>query len=91
MHGRYTWPLCISNQFTQLVKEVEEALNLPAAASFKHVSPAGAAVGLPLTQEEAEAFEVVGKELSPQALAYIRARNADPMSRLRTFRNLSVT
>lgn len=71
---------CVSD-LSQLVSEVDAALGMPAAASFKHVSPAGAAVGIPLTAEEAEAFEVTGKELSPQALAYIRARNADPMSR----------
>jgi AICAR transformylase/IMP cyclohydrolase PurH len=52
-----------------------------AAASFKHVSPAGAAIAEPLTAELEDAYEVSGKKLTPQALAYIRARNADPMSR----------
>lgn len=64
----------------QLVFEVKQALNLPAAASFKHCSPAGAAVGIPLTSAEAAAYEVTDVDnLSPTALAYIRARNADPM------------
>lgn len=63
------------------MKELEDALGLPAAASFKHVSPAGAAVAVPLTPELEEAYEVSGKSLTPAALAYIRARNADPMCR----------
>ena len=62
----------------QLVREVREALELPAAASFKHVSPAGAAVAVPLDDRLAEAYEAVGRELSPVALAYVRARGADP-------------
>lgn len=62
----------------QLVSEVKHALGLPAAASFKHVSPAGAAVATPLSEELARAYEVVGAELSPAALAYVRARGADP-------------
>jgi phosphoribosylaminoimidazolecarboxamide formyltransferase/IMP cyclohydrolase len=62
----------------QLVAEVAQALGLPAAASFKHVSPAGAAVGTPLSEELARAYEVVGAELSPVALAYVKARGADP-------------
>jgi phosphoribosylaminoimidazolecarboxamide formyltransferase / IMP cyclohydrolase len=57
-----------------LVKELSEALNLPAAASFKHVSPAGAAVGLPLSQTEAKVNGVDDLELSPLACAYARAR-----------------
>eukprot|EP00042_Codosiga_hollandica_P054637 m.743975 g.743975 ORF g.743975 m.743975 type:complete len:615 (-) comp58949_c0_seq1:7-1851(-) len=63
----------------QLVREVQAALGSVAAASFKHVSPAGAAIAEPLTAELAQAYEVVGKELSPAALAYIRARNSDPL------------
>ena len=63
------------------MKELEDALGVCAAASFKHVSPAGAAIAEPLTPELEEAYEVQGKALTPQALAYIRARNADPMSR----------
>eukprot|EP01038_Epipyxis_sp_PR26KG_P006685 gene6685-9169_t len=64
----------------QLVFELKQALNLPAAASFKHCSPAGAAVGIPLSAAEEEAYEVKDVEgLSTTALAYIRARNADPM------------
>ncbi|WWC92089.1 phosphoribosylaminoimidazolecarboxamide formyltransferase/IMP cyclohydrolase [Kwoniella dendrophila CBS 6074] len=64
-----------------LVKELSEALNLPAAASFKHVSPAGAAVGLPLDERAAKVFGVDDlKDLSPLACAYARARGADRMS-----------
>lgn len=62
----------------QLVSELRQVLQLPAAASFKHVSPSGAAVALPLSSELAEAYEVAGVELSPAALAYARARGADP-------------
>ena len=64
----------------QLVKELKEATGLPAAASFKHVSPAGAAVGLPLGDVEKKIYFVVGLELSPIASAYARARGADRMS-----------
>lgn len=61
-----------------LVREAKQALGLPAAASFKHVSPAGAAVAVPLTDIEKMAYEAPDS-LSPSALAYLRARNADPM------------
>ncbi|WP_350454528.1 phosphoribosylaminoimidazolecarboxamide formyltransferase [Slackia heliotrinireducens] len=62
----------------QLVKELKEATGLPAAASFKHVSPAGAAVGLPLTDLDRKIYFVDQEgELSPIACAYIRARGAD--------------
>ena len=62
----------------QLVKELKEATGLPAAASFKHVSPAGAAVGLPLSDVDKKIYFVEdGAELSPIACAYIRARGAD--------------
>ena len=62
----------------QLVKELKEATGLPAAASFKHVSPAGAAVGLPLSDtDKAIYFVDQDAELSPIACAYIRARGAD--------------
>ena len=64
----------------QLVKELRAALGLPAAASFKHVSPAGAAVAVELEPELARAYEVQGKALTPAALAYVRARGADPKS-----------
>lgn len=65
----------------QLVKELKEATNLPSAASFKHVSPAGAAVGLPLSDVDRQIYFVeTEKELSPIACAYIRARGADRMS-----------
>jgi phosphoribosylaminoimidazolecarboxamide formyltransferase/IMP cyclohydrolase len=64
----------------QLVSEVKEALGLPAAASFKHVSPAGAAVALPLSEDLARLYEVEDAELTPVATAYVRARGADPKS-----------
>lgn len=73
----------------QLVKELKECTGLPAAASFKHVSPAGAAVAVPLTTEEQEIYEVQGKNLTLSALAYVRARNADPMSSYGDFAALS--
>ncbi|MCR5526250.1 MAG: phosphoribosylaminoimidazolecarboxamide formyltransferase [Lachnospiraceae bacterium] len=74
----------------QLVKELKEASGLPAATSFKHVSPAGAAVGLPLTEVEAKIYWVddLG-ELSPLACAYARARGADRMSSYGDFISLS--
>ena len=74
----------------QLVKELKKATNLPAAASFKHVSPAGAAVGLPLSEVEAKIYWVddLG-ELSPLACAYSRARGADRMSSYGDFIALS--
>jgi len=52
---------------------------MPAAASFKHVSPAGAAIGIALNDDERLVFEVKDKEMTPTAAAYVRARNADPM------------
>ena len=62
----------------QLVRELKEATGLPAAASFKHVSPAGAAVGLPLDEIERQIYFVApDEELTPLAAAYIRARGAD--------------
>ena len=62
----------------QLVMELKQATGLPAAASFKHVSPAGAAVGLPLSDVDKQIYFVEpGAELSPIACAYIRARGAD--------------
>jgi phosphoribosylaminoimidazolecarboxamide formyltransferase/IMP cyclohydrolase len=64
----------------QLVKELKEATGLPAAASFKHVSPAGAAIGLPLTDTLRKIYFAETLELSPLACAYIRARGADRMS-----------
>ncbi len=74
----------------QLVKELKEATGLPAATSFKHVSPAGAAVGLPLTETLARIYWVddLG-ELSPLACAYARARGADRMSSFGDFIALS--
>lgn len=65
----------------QLVKELREATGLPAAASFKHVSPAGAAVGMELDETDRAAYFVPeNAELSPLASAYIRARGADRLS-----------
>lgn len=64
----------------QLVKEVKRATGLAAAASFKHVSPAGAAVGLPLSETLQKVYRVEDMELSPLACAYARARGADRMS-----------
>ena len=61
----------------QLVKALKGATGLPAAASFKHVSPAGAALGLPLTEVERQIYFAPQGELSPIACAYIRARGAD--------------
>ena len=74
----------------QLVKELKEATGLPAATSFKHVSPAGAAVGLPLSDVLAKIYWVddLG-ELSPLACAYARARGADRMSSFGDFISLS--
>ena len=64
----------------QLVRELKQALDLPAAASFKHVSPAGAAVGVPLSDVLRKAYFVGGVELSGIAPAYVRARGADRLS-----------
>ena len=62
----------------QLVKALKKATGMPAAASFKHVSPAGAALGKPLTEVEKQMYFVeADHELSPIACAYIRARGAD--------------
>ncbi|WMJ84145.1 phosphoribosylaminoimidazolecarboxamide formyltransferase [Oscillospiraceae bacterium LTW-04] len=64
----------------QLVKELKAATGLPAATSFKHVSPAGAAVGLPLDETLRKIYFTGDEELSPIACAYARARGADRMS-----------
>ena len=74
----------------QLVKELKKATGLPAATSFKHVSPAGAAVGLPLDETLAKIYWVDdASELSPLACAYARARGADRMSSFGDFISLS--
>ena len=73
----------------QLVSELKEATGLPAAASFKHVSPAGAAVAVPLSSVLEKVYFVEGIELSPIATAYIRARGADRMSSYGDFVALS--
>lgn len=67
----------------QLVKELKQALDMPAAASFKHVSPAGAAIGVPLSEQERKVFmvdDIEGIAESGLATAYARARGADRMS-----------
>ena len=73
----------------QLVKELKKATGLPAATSFKHVSPAGAAVGLPLSDTLEKIYFTDGVELSPLACAYARARGADRMSSFGDFIALS--
>lgn len=73
----------------QLVRELREATGLPAAASFKHVSPAGAAVAVPLSETLKKMYFVEGIELTPMATAYIRARGADRMSSYGDFAALS--
>lgn len=73
----------------QLVKELKEATGLPAAASFKHVSPAGAAVAQPLTETLRKVYHLEGYEMSPLASAYARARGADRMSSFGDFVALS--
>ena len=77
----------------QLVRELKQATGLPAAASFKHVSPAGAAVGLPLSDTLRKIYFVddLSFELSPIACAYARARGADRMSSYGDFVALSDT
>ncbi len=72
--------LCDALNGWQLVRELKAALGLPAAASFKHVSPAGAALGLPMAEDLKRACFVEDMELSPLAAAYARARGADRMS-----------
>ncbi len=73
----------------QLVREARSATGLAAAASFKHVSPAGAALAVPLEDDLAQAYEVAGKQLTPAALAYVRARGADPKCSFGDFAALS--
>jgi len=77
----------------QLVRELKQSLQMPAATSFKHVSPAGAAVAVPLTHEEAKVCMVddMYDSLSPLAIAYARARGADRMSSFGDFIALSDT
>jgi len=75
----------------QLVRELKAALNLPAAASFKHVSPAGAAVAVPLSDTLKKIYFVDDLELSPLATAYARARGADRLCSFGDFIALSDT
>jgi len=83
--------LCDALNAWQLVKELKQSLRMAAAASFKHVSPAGAAVGVPLTPEEAKLCMVddLASTLTPLANAYARARGADRMSSFGDFIALS--
>ena len=73
----------------QLVKELKAATGLPAATSFKHVSPAGAAVGTPLSDTLKKIYFVDDVEMTPMANAYARARGADRMSSFGDFIALS--
>lgn len=73
----------------QLVRELRTALRLPAAASYKHTSPAGAAVGLPLSETLRKMYFVDQQTVSPLAAAYIRARGADRLSSFGDFAALS--
>ena len=75
----------------QLVDEVKKSLGIVAATSFKHVSPAGAAIGVPLTEELKACYGFAGEDLSPAASAYLRARGADPSSSFGDFIGLSDT
>lgn len=83
--------LCDALNAWQLVQELSSALGMAAAASFKHVSPAGAAVGVPLSEEEAKVCMVndMLKDLTPLATAYARARGSDRMSSFGDFVALS--
>ncbi|KTG44108.1 hypothetical protein cypCar_00027432 [Cyprinus carpio] len=83
--------LCDALNAWQLVRELKKALGLPAATSFKHVSPAGAAVGIPLSEDEAKVCMVndMRQDLTPLATAYARARGSDRMSSFGDFIALS--
>jgi len=75
----------------QLVRELAIATKLPAAASFKHVSPAGAAVYAPVSDDMLAVYEATGKELSHTAIAYLRSRQADPLCSFGDFVAISGT
>ena len=81
--------LCDALNSWMLVKEARQALGVVAAASFKHVSPAGCAIAVPLTEVECKAYEVSDPNISGAALAYLRARNAHPMSSFGDFAAIS--
>jgi phosphoribosylaminoimidazolecarboxamide formyltransferase / IMP cyclohydrolase len=90
VHGTPSWiNLLDALNGWQLVRELGAALRMPAAASFKHVSPAGAAVAVPLSPDLERAYEVAGQALTPLATAYVRARGADPKSSYGDFVALS--
>lgn len=73
----------------QLVSELKQSLGMTAATSFKHVSPAGAALGVELSETLKQCYDFEGEELSPAACAYLRARGADPSSSFGDFIGLS--
>ena len=75
----------------QLVDEVKKSLGIVAATSFKHVSPAGAALGIPISEELKKCYGFPGEELSLAACAYLRARGADPSSSFGDFIAISDT
>ena len=75
----------------QLVRELSMATGLPAAASFKHVSPAGAAVYAPIDEDILAVYEATGKSLSNTAIAYLRSRQADPLCSFGDFVAISGT
>src|SRR5215470_1022548 len=75
----------------QLVRELSAIAGLPAASSFKHVSPAGAAVTGDISQQELETFDIAAPPSSPIANAYLRAREADPRSSFGDFVAVSET
>lgn len=81
--------LCDAANSWQLVQEVKRSLGRVCAASFKHVSPAGCAIGLPLSDTLKQAYEVGDRVMTETSLAYLRARNADPMSSFGDFVALS--
>lgn len=81
--------LCDAVNSWMLVKEAQQALGVVAAASFKHVSPAGAAIAVPLSDAEKAAYEANDAAMSDAAIAYLRARNADPMSSFGDFAAIS--
>ena len=78
-----------NDDFINFVKELSDCLDKPCAASFKHTSPAGVGTSKPLSDILKQIYDVEGMELSPLAIAFIRARNSDPMSSFGDFIALS--
>jgi phosphoribosylaminoimidazolecarboxamide formyltransferase/IMP cyclohydrolase len=90
LHGRPSYiNLLDALNAWPLVREARAATGLAAAASFKHVSPAGAGLAVPLEPDLARAYEAEGEALTPAALAYVRARGADPKCSFGDFAALS--